>query len=421
MTMIKIKCNECGKAFSIKNIKMLNGKPICNNCYEEYETRGRIRKCSSCGEEILDATMCDECSSRVYRKTVNGYSTKPRPIFRSKAIDKYSKPIKHDRYYGFELELNNVAPTIPRILFNDLYSDKLIYNKNDSSISRGTEIVTNPMDYTNINKLIDRMSSGLGEIKKLKVDTESNAGFHIHISRDSMLPMTIYKLSLLFNLNEGTADRKIMYYLSGRAKEYGVGVNDDYYSMGSGVGYSISKYIKKIKDNDLPRHIAINLLNKNTVEMRLFSSSINVDEIKSYIDICKLIIEYCNNISFKDMIMYIKYNTDNKLLISRINDIPSTDLDNTFANTMQIKDIVNKLKGINVKYYGTIINLIYDLKSNKEIYKTLIKNKLDENEYSLVYCDDKEVKIKNNLAKILYNTYDSYIKALVKKGTKICA
>lgn len=308
-----MKCVHCGKKLPNFNIVDENDNPVCSYCFDKY-----YDMCDSCRRAIPRGTrLCQSCSEVVFKKIMNGYSTKVVNRFGNK-----SDNIKclNDRYYGLEMEYNYFSPSVARVLFKKQYDDKLIYNKSDSSISSGVEIVTIPLVKSKLLKLIDDM-----DISRVKSNSHSygidyNAGLHIHVSRNTISPIAVNRLSILFNSSWATPYKKYIYYLVGRLK-HGIdtrGYNDNYYKIGT------ASLLSSIKNSNMSSHgIALNLGNKNTVEFRLFKATNNPEQLKSYIEFTELAIEFAEKEPIKMMtipnfIIYLYLNATNDWIKGRL-------------------------------------------------------------------------------------------------------
>lgn len=408
-----ITCSCCGKRKLSKNIIYdIDDNPICVDCIREFYT-----SCASCGRyfRINGKTVCRECESVVYLNTINSYNTKPYPVFKNYNSD-IETEIKGKRYYGIEMEFNNVSPKEIQKKSIDLYRKKYLYNKRDGSIPSGVEVVTSPLDRKSIVYILDGFKYSLEYISKR--DYKNNAGVHIHVNKKSISPITRYKIYMLLNNQATHKEINIMYYLSGRYSDIGfipdgcVGAPDRYYKLGE------SKYKSYKKDND--RYQALNVKNKTTFEFRLFKASSSKEEILSYVDMVDSIIDFCDVNGIKDMrvsnfILYLKSKSKNKILLDKIKLF-----EDKFGAFEKSTTIVDKTKMINLiskfkwyEYYKILtrisiptkitqtnidelcgeIKLILENKSSiKMSYYTFCVN--TNNRFGLAYDLNKELKSK---------------------------
>lgn len=353
--MGKLICKCCGDEVTLSGLRMTeDGDVICDVC-----ARTKYNKCSNCGNYIpytCQRSICKECDEVVYKRRLNPYSTKPIPRFQSK----YGF-VRGERYFGMEFEVSNISPESCYVLFNDLYKDKLIYNKSDSSLHGGTEIVTNPCDRKSMNKLLSRMKDGL-EIIKSQKGYKDNAGIHIHVTRKSISPIDVYKLSYLFNYNMDSVFKRALYYITGRNSTSTV-LQDGYHYCQ--IGAINNK--KELKHNE-NRYCAINLLNSDTIEFRMFKTEADIDIIKSYFDFVEDSLEYIHThglryINAQSFLAWLKTNSRSDIIKRRIKNFEKHN------QVFEIKGNVyaisrDLLKGIHVDMYK---NLLKDLRSCSSI------------------------------------------------------
>lgn len=351
-------CKHCGKVISnLNDIRMReDGEYICFDCAREHYVR--CNNCSNYISKTENRMICLECDDIVYKCTCNSYNTKPIPRF--KTSKKYLD--KNDLYYGMEIEINNVNQLATKILFKDLYDSKMIYNKSDSSIYDGVEIVTNPCDYKTINKLLDSMKEGLSKIKETCRGTDKNAGVHIHISRSAVSPIDLYKLSYLFNYDSSSLERRILYYICGRNKQ-STCTTSQYHYCQIGINNNIRE---SFSTGD--RYRALNLNNTTTIEFRLFKTNLNVDVLKMYVEFVNLSIQFCHTHGLKDIsvnnfIVWLLNNTINKIILKKINNFKK--YNGNIEHKVNTYTISNQLlKGINIDKYP---DLLFDLKRTRNI------------------------------------------------------
>lgn len=310
-----MKCIHCGKEIPYAYMVTEDDEPLCIDCYtKNYE------QCEKCHRAIPKGTgMCQHCSDDIFNRTMNSYSTKLCNRFGNK-----SDSIKclNNRYYGLEMEYNYFYPSQARVLFKDQYADKLIYNKSDSSISAGVEIVTIPLIKSRVLKLIDDMDVSRIKSTYHGESVVNNAGLHIHVSRNTISPIAVHRLSLLLNSNWANAYKKYVYYLVGRKNNLSdKRVNDGYFAVGT-------TDIIRSATNVSGHCVALNLGNSSTVEFRLFKATTNPTQLKSYVDFVDKAIEFAETkpiklITIPNFITYLYLTTTNEWLRERLENIKS--------------------------------------------------------------------------------------------------
>ena len=198
-----------------------------------------------------------------------------------------------------------------------MYAENYIYNKQDGSLNDGIEIVTQPMDREFMDKFLDMLGDKIDKIKEFSSgDTSRNAGIHIHTTRDKIPKDIQRKIHLLFNYCFDMENVKYLSFLVGRRKT----IKAEHDNMGycaCGCGNMTRQ---------AGRHEAVNFNNEDTIEFRMFKSTLNIEQIKSYFDIVDLSIEFCDKtpisyININNFLYYIKKNSNNKLLLKKIKSI----------------------------------------------------------------------------------------------------
>lgn len=388
-------CSKCGK--KINNIEFLNEdeKPICIEC------ASKMTKCS-CGLYTEYGGKCKKCAEYSFERLINPYSTKIKHIFKNKEC---TNKCLNKRYYGLEIEYNYISPALLYYKNKNLYEDKLIYNKSDSSVNYGIEINIVPSDYSSIKKLINNLDllslTKVQSVNKLY----DNAGVHIHVSSNSISKEDRIKLNLLFNNNINKSLKEYIYYLSGRINNLEETYNDTYYKIGD---------IKYKKSMGVDHYCAINFSNESTVEFRLFGSTVLKEKLLGYIEFVNLALEFVNKNSIEKMkiinfLIYIKENAKTLYNRTRIRKIEREGL------------TLNKYEKINFSYRKLIELFKTSNKSNvMQIFYQLSSIPLEKVDDRLTINnveDYGEYGYKNNLEKILRKRI---IDEILNKEVKEC-
>ena len=418
----KFICSECGEEFYFHDATLHEGKLICEGCIKKLYSR-----CKECDAIIPKGqNYCDRCNDMIYKKATNSYSTKPNLNFKN--YNTHTNSNLNTIYYGMELEYNNVNSLMIRTILDDLYNNKFLYNKQDSSVSNGVELVTAPCDLKSIKKLLYNMEDGFDYIK-YKHGHDRNAGIHIHVSRNCLPPFSIYKLHKLLNLPNMYVedDKRAIYFLSGRLKSIDENVDENsfhYCKIGQAnenEDNPIIKY-KSARFNE-DRHSAINLHNKDTIEFRIFKSTTDIETIYSYLEIVNTMIEFVNSygiddISISNYIKYLSSNTKNKIILSKI-ELINTKLKLTHISSIITPDQIYKLlKGLNWSEYGNLTSVNTTYINNGILYK-YIKD--------IKYYRHRSINVKqkadteNKILKDLLNTYKKVLINKILRSKNKCA
>ena len=410
-------CSECGIELTPETAIVLDtGELICTSCI--HNGRDTYGRCDRCGRWYKRTNGgCSHCKSTVYDRVLNSYGTKPEPIFMNKKGIGYNG----NRFYGLEIELNNVTPSFVYYVLQDLYRDKKLYNKADGSISNGVEIVTNPCDYSSAKKLLEDMNRLFSVLDNKK--TEVSAGVHIHVNRKTIDPIDTHKLFYLFNTpNSNHVINNMFLYIVGRHKTSTVlrTLKDSYCKLGKGC---LSEIVKNKVNSE--RHSAINLKNSNTIEFRMFKSTTDYKAIQGYLEIVNLAIDFChesplNKISLNNFIIYLKNNAKNDIILKRIKNFEKyrgmvEPKDNTYKFDVTI------LKGVSFQKYPKIAEIMRSYRNNDIITQEILSflNR-GSRSINMPYIMETN-KYKNNLADKLEDTYKKVLINTILKEVKECA
>lgn len=340
-------CDVCGKKTD-NYVITGDGEIVCEDCRPT-----NIHQCH-CGAWILISKIrCNYCEDKLYKMAMNPYSTKPVPMFKNHYTNLRTN-IKSQRYYGFEMEFSDSDPLKVYSLGYELYQEKLIYNKSDSSIYGGVEVVTSPLDRESVKSLFDRLEPVFNYVKKR--DYKKSAGLHIHVSKDSISAQDRYKLCLLLNNSEvSSMEKRMMYYLSGRIETPGSDTNDDYFAIGTMDGWRCTA---------TGHSKALNTANSSTYEFRIFKSSADKDVLMSYVELTDKMIEFCNTNGIKDItigkfVNWLKVNTRNDIIKTkikefelRLGELP------TISRIITPDKMMECFKGINWSDYGRLVRAL---------------------------------------------------------------
>lgn len=385
-----MKCSICGKNVNANDVTVIDYGFICNDC---FKARSRTyHKCLVCDAYTDNENMiCDNCTSGVYVKNINGYSTKPRPVFKNYKYDK-AIPLGK-RYYGLELEYSNTDSFQVKEKMFDLYKDKWLYNKSDGSLCNGVEIVTSPCDYKSIMWLLDKIKEPIKNITSGTKYTQ-NAGIHIHVSRKSIPSYNIYKLSYLLNNIQAKELSSIIFYLSGRNNSISEEREVRYAKIGDISGFK----------NESDRYLALNLTNENTIEFRIFKATNDMDKVKSYVNFVESMIKFVDITPFKDVnlnnyLLYLVNNPfdrkiDGRLLrILKYKKISLSKIENEFGfskarnllykiNPSELYKVICLLGGFTGKDYKKGFEVIEKFLENKKFDINKFNSNLEDYEYN---------------------------------------
>ena len=269
--------------------------------------------CDDCDEYNADG--CDRCSEDMSNdgtRLIHDYSYRPDAIFHSTKDDERL-------FFGIEIEVearDNLRDSAEYA--HQLESMDLAYLKHDGSLNNGFEIVTHPMShdfFKNNAQDFFAVMEGLRSQQGIRVkswDTRT-CGLHIHISRTGFsggahmhrFLNLVYTNPDFYSTLAGRTSDQWAKFTDIIQKEYVRDVNGDRVPTEDSYGYQI-KTTRQFKhklnsDRNSDRYSAVNTLNRETLEMRIFRGSVNGDTIKSQLDLAHASVEYTRNLTVQDV------------------------------------------------------------------------------------------------------------------------
>lgn len=317
LKMSELICNECGKKLGGVSVFEFEGHTYCESCFIDLTV-----VCECCGDRIWrdsaegdsfivlcphcyaysythcercsrlisndsacyedDYPYCRECYERILSKPIKSYYYKPEPIFYGLG----------PRYYGLEIEVDcggesdeNAQKLLDYINRDNVY----MYAKHDGSLLRGFEFVTHPMSLDHHLNEVDY--EGLFH-KAILMGyrghmTPETAGIHVHINRDAF-GKTIEEQEKVI--------ARIVFFVENHWNELlkfsrRTEQSMNRWSSRCGISENTQNTYKKAKERHMGRYVAVNLENDNTVELRLFRSSLRY---QTFVAIIQLVDEICH-------------------------------------------------------------------------------------------------------------------------------
>ena len=215
-------------------------------------------------------------------------------------------------YYGFELEIScgnetNFNYLYKSLIQKDLLKGNKVILKNDSSI-RGdycVEIVTAPHGRKEINDLVNELFSIFKGFQS-GAKGHNMGGMHVHCSLAPLSAKNILNLVIfMFNQNNTVEFNKIA---QRSCVEYAAFNIDRVFNQQELLDF-VTGHTKKIKNSN--RYSAINFTD-NTVEFRIFNSSLRDDRILKNLDFVEACLSFIKNKSFsKDFEAFRKFVLNN--------------------------------------------------------------------------------------------------------------
>ena len=237
---------------------------------------------------------------------INRYSYKPEPRFGYKN-DRES----HERLtFGVELECEPRRDGAPKMDADEL-SDRIdeiagdrVYCKSDCSLSRGLEIVSHPGTLAHHMYVMHwRQIQRTCEKAGFRSHDTDNSGLHVHVGReqlgstDAERDETIRKVQVIFIMYAAELtrfSRRARSRLNQWAPFRSFGVSPDSIratdgdTLASWAGSSVPTHAYDHDD----RYAAVNVLNRATVEIRIFRGTLKRDTLIAAIQLVSNIFEY---------------------------------------------------------------------------------------------------------------------------------
>lgn len=356
-----IYCDNCVKLVHLDDSYIIYDETLCEECFNEcaivcdrcgdYEWRdymsvnnsGDFAICRNCYEN--EYTYCDYCDDLIHldnarynedgdafcpgcyepEDAINNYSYKPEPRFYGNTSDNV--------YIGVELEVDTpgdayvdreeAAQDVLRVVNGELY------NKHDSSLNYGFEIVSHPatLEYHLYKLGWDEVLDTLRE-HGLRSHDVGTCGLHVHIGREAFgdeiqRDGNIAKLLLIV---ERHWDKFVRFSrrTSSQLDRWAASYCDYLEKTPNEVcGEELLETAKSAG-----RYFAVNLENYHTVELRLFRGTLNSTTFKATLQFVKTLrdlvvthtIDEINTMSWNEIVKFIQeqeYNELNEYLETR--------------------------------------------------------------------------------------------------------
>jgi hypothetical protein len=260
-------CSCCrNKAIVLKYVKIqVDDKfyyhSLCHRCFCKL----KLKLCIHCDCYHYNG-LCDI--------SIHSYGYNPKKSF-YKSYFEFTK-----QFFGFELEYENVDKTDARKI-KSFDNEKHFYITKDGSLINGWEIKNQPMTYKYImnNNIIEQ----LFEYFK-NADCSDRCGLHFHISRNSFTKDGIKNIDWFVN-----NQLELIQKYGGR------NIYNNIYC------HEVHKKKDEWGKKNINRHVAVNLRNKDTVELRFCKSTNDYETFIKRLTFIKLLCDFCNKKKFKEI------------------------------------------------------------------------------------------------------------------------
>ena len=211
-------------------------------------------------------------------------------------------PTRRELYLGFELEMEMTArKSILRAL--SCVDVPWLYAVRDESLKRGVELVSRPMTYRFFNNNRNTIIQYLNFFKEKGAEgwNKGTAGIHVHLSKEAFTEKQLLNFqNIIYNYPSFT---KLM---SGKTPS-----SLKNWSALEQESRTELKYKARLKRHpaDIGRYVAVNLLTKGTVEVRIFRSTLHPQHFFKDVEFCVSLYEYAgarDTVSLNGFLAWVK-------------------------------------------------------------------------------------------------------------------
>jgi hypothetical protein len=292
----------------------------CYDCPEEFDPDDMYLsdwddnlRCESCHHSHVDDREREEYENSREYTYIDNYGEKPSPRFHDEDGNnsyyvRYIDGSDHvtPLYMGMEVEVERTrhgeSLDDAACAVRTMCGMNVVYCKEDGSLSDGFEIVTHP---GTLGFFMDRFRwDGISQLKQMGFSSWNarSCGLHIHMSRSAFTGVR-HMTSFIHFLY---TNRYPMVRFAGRESTYASWSKDTLlnayndWSTDDVRRPSIAKFVKDEQRNN-ERYTAVNLRNRDTIELRFFRPSLNTDTLKAALQLCDAAHQYTNVLTVRDM------------------------------------------------------------------------------------------------------------------------
>lgn len=268
--------------------------PLCQTCYDRFYT-----SCERCGRVILqgdayfededdDEPLCWECYCRTQlSRQIHEYSYKPEPVFYGSGT----------RYFGVELELDHGGEdgnNACAIMCKANLGRELVYCKHDGSLDNGFEIVTHPMtlDFHQTEMPWQNVLAEAVRLDYLSHQT-GTCGLHVHVNRTAFgdtEESQEFAIARVLYIVEKFWDELLKFSRRTQSQL-------DRWAARYGYKEHPMQILDKAKERSgYGRYFAINLLNRRTIEFRMFRGTLKYNTLIATLQLVNKICEVAVNL-----------------------------------------------------------------------------------------------------------------------------
>jgi len=275
-----ITCCNCGEFYHTTSIRVVDGEAYCESCSEDL-----IASCYGCGRMCAAGEMystpngdlCEGCYNEE-NEGIHEYDYRPHLKFRGKG------PL----FLGIELEVefNNVDPEC----LIDATDIPYFYLKHDGSLDDGCEIVSHPASFAWIQENFHDTWSPVLKLRKrgIKSYRTTTCGIHVHMSKKAFSKYHLYKFLRFFRENSKFIEKFSQREKTDLTQWASLAWKDSIIDLAGG-------------DRPSSRYRAVNLYNRDTVEIRIFRGNLIEAGFRKNIEFCKALYDFTKQASSKSL------------------------------------------------------------------------------------------------------------------------
>lgn len=285
-------CERCGSFDTNEDCQYVDGSYWCGTCAEYYSTY-----CDEC-----DTNHQGDCPNDEHCN-IHNYSYKPMPRFGflsgkgdpivsgREQNPHYSQSGERKVFMGFEVEVESYHST--RSAGADVFdsSEDFMYLKEDGSLDDGFEVVSHPSTLAYYDNMRDKFFTPFTRLSELgfRAWRTTTCGMHVHISRLAFTNKAhLWRFAFFMNCNPDVLQR-----FAGR--------RSDNWASFDGQKEIASKIIAGKSKYGPERYTAVNLCNYNTVEIRIFRSSLLPRRIMANLGLVDCAVEFTRDLTVKQV------------------------------------------------------------------------------------------------------------------------
>lgn len=276
------------------------GDYYCENC---------VVSCSDCGERYATESEAWDCCIEEHYEAIRSYSYKPSPNFfdirgngnyiAGSRVTWQTKATPHVLYMGVELEVERASHHAE--LFLDKANENqhedpfFVYLKYDGSLGdNGMEIVTMPATLEGFRDMFPFAATDMLKEKGARAWAYTNCGMHVHVSRSAFTASHMWKF-----IKWQTENWQKCVQFAGRESQQWAAWNNQ------NMDVCRTKTSRAVKERGYTewnnRYSAINLTQRDTIELRYFRPNLNKDGILRVLEFIQAIYDYTKQMSYSDV------------------------------------------------------------------------------------------------------------------------